>query len=596
MRFVCVFYCVFFFLLCLSSNAFCLPAFPGAEGFGSDTIGGRGGRVIHVTTLADNGDNRNPIAGSLRAAINASGSRIVVFDVSGIIYLQSILIIREPFITIAGQTSPGGIATAGHPIAIWTNDVIMRHMRIRTGSNEVVYERGTSSDPDGEGEIVCYDNLYSNCNQGNKVPCSTPGSPHVLRTEGGCGGDYVGVNPETLDTFYIAGSAMPSWFPGATGYNIIIDHCSFSWGVDETFSVVTGARDVTIQWSSIFEGLSYAGHPKGEHSKGMLCSFKYGGVKEISIHHNYFSNSAARQPLIAGGNNGVVDDIYDNWVDVRNNVIFLGYANGNATFENDGRGNAVNNWTRPSPITRDTALGWSYWGTPYGNHYLYLAGNKGAPAVNPSDPDWAINDEWRTQPASTDYQRTTPYPIDAIYLPHTFEASAAFAECVVAAVGATAPSIDSVDQRMRDEWAAGSYTVRNNVKYPDDYPAYQNLTAPLDSDQDGMPDDWETAHGLRNDQDDSDGDPDGDGYTNIEEYINELADNSIVFDGRCMRALIQPGDIDNDNTVDLVDLILALKITAGTSVPGVHQSADVDADNKIGLEEAVFILQNLAGN
>lgn len=146
MRNLLSFFCLLSLAVLPVFEAAALPAFPGAEGFGSDTIGGRGGQVIHVTTLLDNGDNNSPLSGSLREAVRTLGPRIVVFDVSGTIYLESQLVIAAPYITIAGQTSPGGIATAGHPIAIWTNDVIMRHMRIRTGSNTIVYERGAASD------------------------------------------------------------------------------------------------------------------------------------------------------------------------------------------------------------------------------------------------------------------------------------------------------------------------------------------------------------------------------------------------------------------------------------------------------------------
>ena len=112
-----------------AETSIAVPAFPGAEGFGANTVGGRGGRVIKVTNLNDSG------AGSLRAAVTASGPRIVVFEVSGIINLQSVLRINNPNITIAGQTSPGGILVTGNMTLIETSEVIVRHMRFRVGSH-----------------------------------------------------------------------------------------------------------------------------------------------------------------------------------------------------------------------------------------------------------------------------------------------------------------------------------------------------------------------------------------------------------------------------------------------------------------------------
>ena len=105
-----------------------LRAFPGAEGFGADTRGGRGGRVIKVTHLGDAGE------GSLRAAVEAAGPRIVGFERGGTIDLERPLVVREPFLTIAGQSAPGGgICLKRHPLEIRADEVIVRHLRVHPG-------------------------------------------------------------------------------------------------------------------------------------------------------------------------------------------------------------------------------------------------------------------------------------------------------------------------------------------------------------------------------------------------------------------------------------------------------------------------------
>ena len=160
-------------------------AFPTAEGFGRFAQGGRGGAVLFVDNLNDAGP------GSLRAACEAKGPRTVVFRVSGTIQLEKGLVIREPFITIAGQTAPGdGICLANYELYVKTNDAIVRFLRCRPGN----------------------------------------GRP----------GERDGITVRECD-------------------NVIVDHCSASWAVDEVLST-TKSKNVTVQWCFITEALHDAGH------------------------------------------------------------------------------------------------------------------------------------------------------------------------------------------------------------------------------------------------------------------------------------------------------------------------------------------------
>ena len=186
-----------------------LKAFPSAEGFGKSAKGGRGGRVIKVTNLDDAGE------GSLRAAIDATGPRIVVFEVSGTIVLQSGLLVENSYITIAGQTAPGqGIQLRVTPTANFaaftigtrensTTDVIVRYLKVRPGP-------GRQDSVNGDGVQIL------------------------------------------------------------GGERIIIDHCSIAWSTDEVFSAWYGPKNVTLQKSIIAEGLYESVHKKGIHSMGNL--------------------------------------------------------------------------------------------------------------------------------------------------------------------------------------------------------------------------------------------------------------------------------------------------------------------------------------
>ncbi len=205
-----------------------LPIFPGAEGFGTRTQAGRGGKVIEVTSLADNGP------GTLRAALNDPAPRIIVFRVGGIIELEENLFINHPFVTVAGQTAPGdGILIKDVGITIMTHDVLIQHIRVRPGN---------------EGDV----------------------------------------NAEVNDAISILGKQ--SDIDGA--YNVVVDHVSASWGEDETVSTWFGAHDITISWSIISEALDKSRHRKGHHSAGLLIgdSSYHVSIHHNLMAHNDFRN------------------------------------------------------------------------------------------------------------------------------------------------------------------------------------------------------------------------------------------------------------------------------------------------------------------
>ena len=224
-----------------------LPIFPGAEGFGTDTPAGRGGKVIEVTTLADDGP------GSLRAALNDPDPRIIVFRTGGTIELKNELFIAHPFVTVAGQTAPGGgicIKNAG--LAILTHDVLVQHIRIRPGN---------------EGDTT----------------------------------------PEDNDAVQILGNRGDD----AGAHHVVLDHISASWSEDETISTWYGAHDVTISWSIISEALNRSRHHKRTHSAGLLIG---DGSYNVSVHHCLLAHNDFRNPLIiAGGTHDFVNNVIYDW-------------------------------------------------------------------------------------------------------------------------------------------------------------------------------------------------------------------------------------------------------------------------------------------
>jgi hypothetical protein len=455
-----------------------IPAFPGAYGGGAYSFGGRGGKVITVTNLNDNGP------GSLREACEQGGARIIVFNVAGIIRLKTPLIIRAPYITIAGQTAPGdGVCVAGESVWINTHDVVIRHMRFRRGET------------------------------------------NVGRRDDALGGNPIG--------------------------NIIIDHCSCSWGLDENISIYRhmyspgeGYKEeklptvnLTIQNTISAKALDTYNHSFGSTLGGENCTFM----------RNLWASNTGRNPSI--GWNGVfnfVNNVLYNWV--HRSVDGGDYR---ALY------NIINNYYKPGPLTpKNSPVGHRILKPESGRSKLdflafgrvYCNGNvvEGNEKVTRDNWDGGVQveDQPNTEGYTASMKWNEPFPMLSFPV---FSANDAYAH-VLANAGATFPKRDIVDERIIEEVRTGkAYYVEGldpasfyqfkhrrlpadsykngiitDIRQVGGYPEYKGKPY-KDSDMDGMPDDWEKAHDLNpNDPSDAVKDCTGDGYTNIEKYINGI--------------------------------------------------------------------------
>jgi pectate lyase len=359
-----------------------LPAFPGAEGYGALTIGGRGGKVIAVTNLNDSGP------GSLRAAIEAEGPRTVVFRVSGTIALDSPLHIRQPNLTIAGQTAPGdGICIKRYPLMIRASDIIIRYIRVRFGD-----ESGTDADA----------------------------------------------------------------ISGRYFKNIILDHVSASWSVDETLSVYH-CENVTIQWCLISESMHYSKQSKGVHGFGAIWGSNYS-----TYHHNLLAHHSSRNPRFASG---------CGYNDYRNNVVYnWGYNScygGEARQEKERRDtpvefssfNMVANYYKPGPATVSGKTSWRIVNpsTRAGVADLgkwYVAGNyvHGSPAVTA--------DNWKGGVQVKDEAYLPALKLDKPWdaMPIRQQTAEEAYHAVLKYAGASLPRRDAVDARVIEETRTGTAT------------------------------------------------------------------------------------------------------------------------------------------
>ena len=428
--------------------------------------------------------------GSLRWALDQNGAKTIVFDVSGTIHLKSTLSISKGNVTIAGQTAPGdGICVADYPVQIKTNNMIVRYMRFRLGNKNV-------------------------------------------KVNGADGWDGFG---------------------GFDQSDIIVDHCSVSWSIDECLSIY-GNKNTTVQWCLVAQSLQDAGHSKGSHGYGG----NWGG-SGASFHHNLMAHHESRVPRLGPRYTTQLDER----MDMRNNV-FYNYC-GNGCYGGEAMNvNIVNNYYKPGPGTaqisttkqeRIAGLGirtesyiTSYpdyaptlhvWGKYFveGNvnpkynavtndNWQYGIYNQ----INASNNDGLYNEEVKdsirlSQPI--DFVVTTTHSAEQAY------------EKVLAYAGASLHR-DTFDDLMVTDTREGlaTYTGAGNHKgivdsqednrpadAGDDWSAWPTLAsapAPADTDHDGMPDDWETTNGL-NPNDASDGAATAsDGYTNLEHYLNAI--------------------------------------------------------------------------
>lgn len=418
-----------------------LPAFPGAEGFGSTTPGGRGGRVILVTNLDDAGP------GSLRAACDAEGPRLVLFRVAGTIALKQAIVVRNPYLTLAGQTAPGdGICLRDNPFEVATHDVVVRYLRSRLG-------------------------------------------------------DVTGVQQDCIDFYH-----------GAS--NSIFDHCSATWSIDECLSLSGNDSNLTVQWCLIGESLNRSKHPKGPHGYGSLSRAN----GPVSWHHNLWVHNDARNPRL-GDNYGRPP--YPTF-DVRNNVIYDYGQTCSGLTQGQLKVNYVANYIRPGPSSEAP--------TPIrvggpSNLLYYIRDN-----VFEGHDDLTTDNTRFFDPAMIDGKRqvqtvTEPFPAPPVT---TVPAPAAL-ELVLASVGASLPVRDPVDARIVGEVRRHGGHIINSQTEVGGWPELKSEPPPVDSDNDGMPDAWESQHGLNpHDPADAAADNDHDGYTNLEEYLNGTDPNQFV--------------------------------------------------------------------
>ena len=463
-----------------------IPAFPGAEGGGRFSFGGRGGRVMVVTTLDDDGP------GSFREACESGGPRIVVFNVAGIIRLQERIRIRAPYITIAGGTAPGdGVCIAGNTVELETHDVVIRHMRFRRGNLDVT-DRNDS-----------------------------------------LGGNPIG--------------------------NIMIDHVSASWGLDENMSMYRHLYDndgrpetpplklptvnITIQHSIFSEGLNTYHHAFGSTLGGANSTF----------HHNLWACNTGRNPSV-----GMIHDFT-----FVNNVIFNWRHRTIDGGDHRSFYNILNNYFKPGPGTPMSDVRHrilkpeSERSRTVLDHFgkAYVAGNvvEGNDRVTRDNWDGGVQPEvkeMKLDQALAAIRSASPMAHAPLAIQ---EAGDAYA-FVLDNCGATRPRRDAVDARVvamvrsgkvaearateadlaltaaaryAPEWVeeVGAMVPLGFITNPEQvggYPIYQGTPYP-DTDHDGLPDEWETRHGLDpRDSRDATTDLDGDGYSNIEDFINEL--------------------------------------------------------------------------
>ncbi|WP_172805285.1 LamG-like jellyroll fold domain-containing protein [Aquiflexum balticum] len=474
-------------------------AFPGAEGFGKYATGGRGGQVIKVTNLNDEGP------GSLRAAVEAIGPRIVVFDVSGTIELKSRLNVRNQDLTIAGQTAPGdGITIKNYPLRIEsTNNVVIRFIRSRLGD------------------------LYVN----------HPTNP---------------TNSE--DAFEIVRSSM-----------IIIDHCSFSWGTDEVASISHGL-DITVQNSIFSEGLadynSLGSLNYGDKLSLYQNLYVHNRIRNPALaKSNQFSNSLhdIRNIVVYNYSFRAIDGGSNSKVNIYNSY----FKPGPATFANTDAQTISKKFLNPTRLENDP----STYGKFYleGNYMptIDLSKNQWLGVRMESG---SAETEYLEQIKNKDSQgRLVPFAIPNNLYSNSRTAEQAY-KFVLDFVGSSLKR-DAVDTRIINEVRNGTYTFKgsnsgdlgiiDSQKDVGGWPLLQSLAAPKDTDGDGMPDAWEVSNGLEPNKVNDKEHNLSPYYTDIEVYLNSLVQDLIALQNPGVPKLVKLVLPGNNVIVSPVDISFA---------------------------------------
>ena len=484
-------------------------AFPGAEGYGRFAIGGRGGVVYHVTTLEDNGDDQNPIAGSLRDGIKkVRGPRTIVFDVAGVISLKSRLTCADRFVTIAGQTAPGtGIMLRTCPFGM-ASDGITRFLRMRLGHKKLV------------------NNLI-------------PGGKNTYTY-----GDEAGTSEETtldgLDGLGMAGNDQA-----------IMDHCSISWTIDEAFSS-RNAKGMTLQRTLISEALNQAGHPNyaagDKHGYAATIGGGEMGGEPGSYHHNLLAHCEGRNWSISGGLDGKGN--YDGHHDIYNNVVYN--WGGRATDGGTHEMNFCNNYYKMGAHSTSTLMNLQLEGTGTGTQSVYVNGNIRQEKNNGKLTADQRNTTYRYSTSGGQVVDWDPLPTEPFSFMNpegNMETAQAAFKNVLSDVGCTQPFFDLHDQRMISETLEGKTSTKGSRSGRAglidsetdtgcegfDMEQLGLVTAQRDShwdtDEDGIPDWFEALTGTNPSAANNNEDRDGDYYTDLEEYLNWIAVPHFIVEG-----------------------------------------------------------------
>jgi pectate lyase len=451
------------------SSVYAIPSFPGAEGFGSTTPGGRGGKIYRITNVNDSG------TGSLRDCLTAVGisssnesdyKRICVFAVGGIINLTSEVDITHPYLTVAGQTAPGGGVLINGPYSsdalnggantftINTHDVIIRGLRIRSVNRSAI-------------------GLY----------------PY----------------PETAGRVH----------------HVIIDHNSLSWSTDTILDSWWDPYDFTFSWNIIANPIPPSSDPS--HNYGNLIGGRsdcvdatHPAARYVTIHHNLYANANDRTPFIKQQTVSpeVINNVDYNWYWYATKTWASAAIIGNYYIKgiNTTNNSSIAVQANSGECNVNTLLP----GT------VYVIHNLGPARISDTLDDWKLVDTNN----STVRTNSPPFALSSVTVDDPVTAK----NKVLAGAGATVPIRDSIDQSLIAELnntCVTNYSCSGKGFFSSPtqavLPIIDSGTLVIDTDSDGMPDGWETAHGLNSaSAADANSDRNGDGYTNIEEYINSF--------------------------------------------------------------------------